>query len=424
MVCSSLHQMYDDLAASPYNPLPGRIINRPGAAASQARRHQAIDWLEAAAPHSLSTRSLRAACLHAVACMQFACMQIACMQILVVGTDGVGGGSGEVISSGPMDRVFVFYSDHGSPGVLGMPTGQDPGPAEGFDTCLGDLYSVAVMEDCDTEDLALETLQAQFQLVSARTSNNFTYVMGSHAQQYGTLRIEGERAGSYLGMRQQSTRSPATTPGPSSSSPLSWRHLLRGLLQPAQQQPGRHRQRQGQGQVAHHAVLQRDADLEPLRARAAWAPPGAVKEAAEAKLRAALQQRAAVDNSLAAATQHLLGLAGAEEKLLLHLGLTGAVEVAAALAVGRLPLQVDALARELQYGHMGRPNPHQPLVDSWDCLRGMVRAYEVRCGRMDQYSMRHTRLFANLCNAGLQPAQLGAGLAAVSACSVQMAAVQ
>ncbi|KAJ9523968.1 hypothetical protein QJQ45_022382, partial [Haematococcus lacustris] len=223
-----------------------------------------------------------------------------------------------------------------------------------------------------------------------------------------------------------STRSPATTPGPSSSSPLSWRHLLRGFLQPAQQQPGRHRQGQGQGQgqVAHHAVLQRDADLEPLRARAAWAPPGPVKEAAEAKLRAALQQRAAVDNSLAAATQHLLGLAGAEEKLLLHLGLTGAVEVAAALAVGRLPLQVEALARELQYGHMGRPNPHQPLVDSWDCLRGMVRAYEARCGRMDQYAMRHTRLFANLCNAGLQPAQLGVGLAAVSACSVQMAAVQ
>lgn len=29
----------------------------------------------------------------------------------------------QVISSGPNDRVFVFYSDHGSPGVLGMPTG-------------------------------------------------------------------------------------------------------------------------------------------------------------------------------------------------------------------------------------------------------------------------------------------------------------
>eukprot|EP00983_Pelagomonas_calceolata_P098729 1158381-Pelagomonas_calceolata.AAC.2 len=32
-------------------------------------------------------------------------------------------GTGKVIDSGPNDEVFVFYSDHGSPGVLGMPSG-------------------------------------------------------------------------------------------------------------------------------------------------------------------------------------------------------------------------------------------------------------------------------------------------------------
>ena len=30
------------------------------------------------------------------------------------------GGSGKVIASGPEDHVFVFYSDHGGPGILGM----------------------------------------------------------------------------------------------------------------------------------------------------------------------------------------------------------------------------------------------------------------------------------------------------------------
>ena len=34
-----------------------------------------------------------------------------------------GGGSGRVLASGPYDRIFLFYSDHGSPGVLGMPSG-------------------------------------------------------------------------------------------------------------------------------------------------------------------------------------------------------------------------------------------------------------------------------------------------------------
>lgn len=29
------------------------------------------------------------------------------------------GGSGKVVDSGPNDHIFVFYSDHGGPGVLG-----------------------------------------------------------------------------------------------------------------------------------------------------------------------------------------------------------------------------------------------------------------------------------------------------------------
>ncbi|KAK5837185.1 hypothetical protein PVK06_012995 [Gossypium arboreum] len=30
------------------------------------------------------------------------------------------GGSGKVINSGPNDRIFIYYSDHGGPGTLGM----------------------------------------------------------------------------------------------------------------------------------------------------------------------------------------------------------------------------------------------------------------------------------------------------------------
>jgi hypothetical protein len=32
----------------------------------------------------------------------------------------VTGGSGKVVDSGPNDHIFVFYSDHGGPGVLGQ----------------------------------------------------------------------------------------------------------------------------------------------------------------------------------------------------------------------------------------------------------------------------------------------------------------
>lgn len=29
------------------------------------------------------------------------------------------GGSGKVVDSGPNDRIFIYYTDHGGPGVLG-----------------------------------------------------------------------------------------------------------------------------------------------------------------------------------------------------------------------------------------------------------------------------------------------------------------
>jgi legumain len=35
----------------------------------------------------------------------------------------VQGGNGRVLESGPDDEVFVFYSDHGSPGLIAFPVG-------------------------------------------------------------------------------------------------------------------------------------------------------------------------------------------------------------------------------------------------------------------------------------------------------------
>ncbi|RZC44893.1 hypothetical protein C5167_037843 [Papaver somniferum] len=32
-----------------------------------------------------------------------------------------GNGSGKVVSSGPNDTIFIYYSDHGAAGLLGMP---------------------------------------------------------------------------------------------------------------------------------------------------------------------------------------------------------------------------------------------------------------------------------------------------------------
>ena len=39
--------------------------------------------------------------------------------VLLGDKKAVKGGSGKVVDSKPNDRIFIYYSDHGGPGVLG-----------------------------------------------------------------------------------------------------------------------------------------------------------------------------------------------------------------------------------------------------------------------------------------------------------------
>jgi len=44
--------------------------------------------------------------------------------------------------------------------------GEDPSPPSEYETCLGDLYSVAWIEDSEKHNLQTETLHEQYELVS------------------------------------------------------------------------------------------------------------------------------------------------------------------------------------------------------------------------------------------------------------------
>uniref|UniRef100_A0A453EXM9 Uncharacterized protein n=1 Tax=Aegilops tauschii subsp. strangulata TaxID=200361 RepID=A0A453EXM9_AEGTS len=88
--------MYNDIAHNPENPRPGVIINHP----------QGGD-VYAGVPKDYTGKEVNVKNFFAV---------------LLGNKTAVSGGSGKVVDSGPNDHIFVFYSDHGGPGVLGMPT--------------------------------------------------------------------------------------------------------------------------------------------------------------------------------------------------------------------------------------------------------------------------------------------------------------
>ncbi|XP_015282652.1 PREDICTED: legumain [Gekko japonicus] len=206
--------MYDDIAYDSENPTPGIIINRPNG--TDVYKGVLKDYTG----KDVTPENFLAVLRGDAAAVKKA-------------------GSGKVLKSGPKDHIFVFFTDHGAPGLLAFPsddlhakdlnktiqymfshkkyqkmvfyieacesgsmmdalpddinvyatTAANPKESsyacyydEKRQTYLGDWYSVNWMEDSDVEDLKRETLHKQFQLVKHRTNT-------SHVMQYGNKTI-------------------------------------------------------------------------------------------------------------------------------------------------------------------------------------------------------------------------------------------
>ena len=371
--------MYDDIAYNGENPRPGTIINHP----------QGAD-VYAGVPKDYTGENVTVHNFFAV---------------LLGDKTSLKGGSGKVVESGPNDHIFIYYSDHGGPGVLGMPLppylyahdfvavlkkkndahgyremviyieacesgsifegllpedlniyattaanseenswgtycpGMNPSPPPEYYTCLGDLYSIAWMEDSERHNSKEETLMQQYNSVKGRTSNHNTYMAGSHVMQYGNITISKEQLYLYMGF--------------DSANANAMSALEYGLLPYLGKEEGK-------------AVNQRDADLLYF-----WQKYRKSKEDSSERLDA---QKQMVD-------------------FMTHrMHLDKSVKLIGTLLFGleRGPAILKAV----------RPLG-EPLVDNWDCLKTMVRTYEAHCGSLSQYGMKYMRALANICNEGV-----------------------
>lgn len=207
--------MYDDLATNKENPTPGIIVNHPDGDDVYHGVLKDYTVNEVSPENFLNVLQGNEAAMKGI-------------------------GSGRVIKSGPSDHVFVYFADHGAPGILAFPEGElhakpliaalekmhqqqkfskmvlyieacesgsmfakilpknisifastAANPRESSFACyfddkrktyLGDVYSVKWMEDSDKENLNVETLNKQFKIVKQETNT-------SHVQEYGDLSI-------------------------------------------------------------------------------------------------------------------------------------------------------------------------------------------------------------------------------------------
>jgi legumain len=383
--------MYDDIAHNSENPYPGKIINKP----------DGPDVYEGV-PKDYTGVDVTVSNFYAA---------------ILGDKDAIKGGSGKVVDSGPNDHIFIYYTDHGGPGVLGMPTspnlyaddlidtlkkkaaagtykelviyleacesgsifegllpeglniyvttasnaeesswgtycpGMYPPPPPEYETCLGDLYSVAWMEDTEKENLKRETLEDQYVIVKSRTSNHNTYRTGSHVMQYGDTKIDVEELERYLGFdpANENVTKPELPEFLSSNSEI----------------------------LTH--VPQREADLLHLRHKFKNAEKGSLRESTAAtELARTILHRRHLDDSVKLIGEILFAGENSVEKLT-------AVRPAGTV-----------------------------VVDDWACLKTMVRNFEASCGSLTQYGMKHMRAFANICNAGVDASKMS--VAAAEAC--------
>ncbi|PQM38388.1 vacuolar-processing enzyme [Prunus yedoensis var. nudiflora] len=370
--------MYDDIAYNEENPRPGVIINSPHG-----------DDVYKGVPKDYTGDDVTVNNFFAA---------------ILGNKTALTGGTGKVVDSGPDDHIFIYYSDHGGPGILGMPTspyiyandlievlkkkhaagtykslvfyleacesgsifegllpeglnifattasnaeesswgtycpGEYPSPPPEYETCLGDLYSVAWMEDSDVHNLRSETLQQQYELVKTRTANDNSG-FGSHVMQYGDVGLSKDNLFVYMGTN------PANE---------NYTFLGENSLRPSTK-----------------AVNQRDADLVHFWHKYRKAPEGSPRKIqAQKDFVEAMSHRMHMDQTMKLIGKLLFGIKKGPEVL-----------------------------------NTVRP-ARQPLVDDWDCLKTMVRSYETYCGSLSQYGMKHMRSLANICNAGMTKEQM------------------
>ncbi|KAM3330601.1 hypothetical protein ACQJBY_027039 [Aegilops geniculata] len=368
--------MYDDIAHNPENPRPGVIINHP----------QGGD-IYAGVPKDYTGKEVNVKNFFAV---------------LLGNKTAVSGGSGKVVDSGPNDHIFVFYSDHGGPGVLGMPTypylyGDDLVDVLKKKHAAGTYKSlVFYLEACESGSI-FEGLLPNDIGVYATTASNAeesswgTYCPGEYPSpppEYDTclgdlysiswmedsdvhnLRTESLKQ-QYNLVKKRTAAQDSYSYGSHvmqyGSLDLNAEHLFSYI--------GSNPANENTTFVEDNAlpsfsraVNQRDADLvyfwQKYRKLAESSPE---KNDARKQLLEMMGHRSHIDNSVELIGNLLFGS-----------------------ACGPMILKAVRPAGE-------------PLVDDWSCLKSTVRTFESQCGSLAQYGMKHMRSFANICNAGIVP---------------------
>ncbi|RYR06050.1 hypothetical protein Ahy_B06g085854 isoform A [Arachis hypogaea] len=370
--------MYDDIAYSEENPRPGVIINKPDGGD-----------VYKGVPKDYTGKDVNVNNFFAA---------------LLGNKSALTGGSGKVVDSGPNDHIFVFYSDHGGPGILGMPVGpylyaNDLNEVLKKKHASGGYKSlVFYLEACESGSIFEGLLPEDINIYATTASNAVESSWGTYCP--GEDPSPPPEYSTCLGdLYSISWMEDSDTHNLRTETLHQQYKLVKDRTLNGNAYYGSHVMQYGDVGISENllfqylgtnpandnytfvdenslrtpskAVNQRDADLIHFWEKFRKAPEGSSsKITAQKQVVEVMSHRMHIDNSVKLIGNLLFGTEKGPELL-------SAVRPAG-----------------------------KPLVDDWDCLKNMVRTFETHCGSLSQYGMKHMRTFANICNAGIHKDQM------------------
>eukprot|EP00258_Populus_trichocarpa_P003384 XP_002304429.3 vacuolar-processing enzyme [Populus trichocarpa] len=379
--------MYDDIAKHEFNPRPGVIINHPQG-----------DDVYAGVPKDYTGVQVTTENLYAV---------------LLGNKSAVKGGSGKVVDSMPNDRIFLYYSDHGGPGVLGMPT-------------MPFLYAMDFIEVLKKKHASGSYKEMVMYIEACESGSIFEGIMPKDINIYVTTASNAEE-------NSWGTYCPGMEPAP----PPEYFTCLGDLYSVSwMEDSGKHNLRRETIEQQYHSVKERTSNYntftsgshvmqygnksikgEKLYLYQGFNPASVnfppnnvhiggrmdVVNQRDAELVFLWQMYKRSEDGSEKKTQILNQI---KETMRHRTQLDSSMELIGTLLFGRK--KGSAILKSVR-------EPGSPLVDDWICLKSMVRRFETHCGSLTQYGMKHMRAFANICNGGVSQASMEE--ACIAACS-------
>ncbi|CAA7046100.1 unnamed protein product [Microthlaspi erraticum] len=385
--------MYDDIAFSPENPRPGVIINRPDG-------------------DDVYNGVLKDYTGEAVNVKNF-------LNVILGNESGVTGGSGRVLKSGPHDHVFIYYADHGAPGLLGMPDDEDILLAKDFIQVLEKMHQhkrykkmVIYVEACEAGSMFEGLLKKNLNILAVTASN-------ANESSYGTYcgvtypPPPPEYDGNCLGDAFSVSWLEDSDLHDMSKETLKQQYQVvrRRIGSDAESEMRSHVSRFGTEELLKDYLVSyigTNPENENFTSNGFISSPMFNSSLVNTRDIPLLYLKKKIEKSPMDSPQRQ----EAQKKLLDEINHRKQIDESIT-EILRLSIKQNNVLNLLT----STRSTGKALVDDWDCFKTMITSFQKYCGAKVDYGLKYTRALANICNMGVDMKQTVSAIE--QACSIK-----